>query len=273
MKYYVVDAFAEKVFEGNPAGICVLDQWLPDKLMQDIAAENNLSETAFTVKYADGYHLRWFTPGGEIDLCGHATLATAYILFRFYESETDKITFQTKSGKLTVTRVNHLLEMDFPAYELSEVTVTDEMVDAIGVRPMEAWQGRDLVCVLESEKQVYDVNPNPAKLLHLDGLLLHVTAKGTKYDCVSRSFAPKMGVDEDPVCGSGHCHIIPLWADQQKKKKLIARQASKRGGTLYCEQYGNRIKIAGNAVLYSKAELFVENRFLTFPAGYSSCST
>lgn len=259
MQYYVVDAFAEKVFEGNPAGICILDQWLSDKLMQDIANENNLSETAFTVKSTDGYHLRWFTPGGEIDLCGHATLATAYILFRFYEPKADKITFHTKSGNLAVTCINNLLEMDFPAYKLSKITVTDEMEDAIGVRPTEAWKGRDLVCILESEEQVYDVNPNQAKLLHLDGLLLHVTAKGTKYDCVSRTFAPKMGVDEDPVCGSGHCHIIPLWADQQKKKKLIARQASKRGGTLYCEHYGNRIKIAGKAVLYSKAELFVKN--------------
>lgn len=259
MKYYVVDAFAEKVFEGNPAGICVLDQWLPEQLMQDITNENNLAETAFTVKEADGYHLRWFTPGGEIDLCGHATLATAYLLMRFFEPETDKITFQTKSGQLEVVKTNDLLEMDFPAYSLTQVDVTKEIEAAIGVRPVEVWKGRDLVCVLENEEQIYAVQPNYGKIQALDGLLLHVTAKGKKYDCISRTFAPKMGVAEDAVCGSGHCHIIPLWADKLKKEVLVARQASKRGGTLYCRRQGGRIKMAGKAVLYSEAELFVDD--------------
>lgn len=259
MKYYVVDAFAEKVFEGNPAGICVLDKWLPDQLMQDITNENNLAETAFTVKEANGYHLRWFTPGGEIDLCGHATLATAYLLMRFFEPKTDKITFQTKSGQLEVVKANDLLEMDFPAYSLTQVDVTKEIEDAIGVRPVEVWKGRDLVCVLENEDQVCSVQPNQAKIQNLDGLLLHVTAKGKKYDCISRTFAPKMGVAEDAVCGSGHCHIIPLWADKEKKETLVARQASKRGGTLYCRRQGDRIKMAGKAALYSEAELFVDD--------------
>ena len=259
MKYYVVDAFAEKIFEGNPAGICVLDKWLPEQLMQDITNENNLAETAFTVKEADGYHLRWFTPGGEIDLCGHATLATAYLLMRFFEPESDKITFQTKSGQLEVVKANDLLEMDFPAYSLTQVDVTKEIEDAIGVRPVEVWKGRDLVCVLENEEQVYAVQPNQAKIQALDGLLLHVTAKGKKYDCISRTFAPKMGVAEDAVCGSGHCHIIPLWADKEKKETFVARQASKRGGTLYCRKQGDRIKMAGKAALYSEAELFVDD--------------
>lgn len=259
MKYYVVDAFAEKVFEGNPAGVCVLDKWLPDQLMQDITNENNLAETAFTVKEANGYHLRWFTPGGEIDLCGHATLATAYLLMRFFEPKTDKITFQTKSGQLEVVKINDLLEMDFPAYSLTHVDITKEIEDAIGVRPVEVWKGRDLVCVLENEEQVHAVQPNQAKIQALDGLLLHVTAKGKKYDCISRTFAPKMGVAEDAVCGSGHCHIIPLWADKEKKETLVARQASKRGGTLYCRRQGDRIKMAGKAVLYSEAELFVDD--------------
>lgn len=259
MKYYVVDAFAEKVFEGNPAGVCVLDQWLPDQLMQDITNENNLAETAFTVKEANGYHLRWFTPGGEIDLCGHATLAAAYLLMRFFELETDKITFQTKSGQLEVVKANGLLEMDFPAYSLTQVDVTKEIEDAIGVRPLEAWKGRDLVCVLGDEQQVYAVQPDQAKIQALDGLLLHVTAKGKKYDCISRTFAPKMGVAEDAVCGSGHCHIIPLWADKEEKETFVARQASKRGGTLYCRKQGDRIKMAGKAVLYSQAELFVND--------------
>lgn len=259
MKCYIADAFAEKVFEGNPAGICVLKKWIPDHLMQNIAGENNLSETAFTVKEADGYHLRWFTPGGEINLCGHATLATAYILFRFYEPDADKITFQTKSGPLEVLRDGDLLEMDFPAYSLSRTEITKEIEDAVGVRPLEAWMGRDLVCVLENEEQIYQVQPNLDKVKKLDGLLLHVTAKGNAYDCVSRTFAPKMGVAEDPVCGSGHCHIIPLWADKTGKNVLIARQASKRGGTLYCRKNGGRIKLAGKAALYSESELLIDD--------------
>lgn len=259
MKYYVVDAFTEKIFEGNPAGICVLDKWLPDQLMQDITNENNLAETAFTVREANGYHLRWFTPGGEIDLCGHATLATAYLLMRFFEPGTDKITFQTKSGQLEVVKADDLLEMDFPTYSLTQVDVTKEIEDAIGVSPVEVWKGRDLVCVLENEEQIYAVQPNQAKIQALDGLLLHITAKGKKYDCISRTFAPKMGVAEDAVCGSGHCHIIPLWADKEKKETFVARQASKRGGTLYCRKQGDRIKMAGKAALYSEAELFVDD--------------
>lgn len=259
MNYFVVDAFAEKLFEGNPAGICVLDKWPSNELMQAIACENNLSETAFTVKEKDIYHLRWFTPGGEIDLCGHATLATAYTLLRFYEKQADKINFQTKSGQLEVVRHDNLYEMDFPAYKLTKVEVTDEMTEAIGVRPVEAWLGRDLVCVLANEAQIYAAKPNQAKIRDLDGLLLHITAQGQKYDCVSRSFAPKLSVAEDPVCGSGHCHIIPLWARKLDKDKLIARQASKRGGTLYCQSLNNRLKLAGSAILYAKSELQIAN--------------
>ena len=159
--------------------------------------------------YKRQYHLRWFTPGGEIDLCGHATLATAYLLMRFFEPESDKITFQTKSGQLEVVKANDLLEMDFPAYSLTQVDVTKEIEAAIGVRPVEVWKGRDLVCVLENEEQIYAVQPNQAKVQALDGLLLHVTAKGKKYDCISRTFAPKMGVAEDAVCGSCLLYTSP----------------------------------------------------------------
>lgn len=258
MRYYVVDAFAERVFEGNPAGVCVLDKWLPDWLMQAVANENNLAETAFAVKAEAVYHLRWFTPGGEIDLCGHATLATAYVLLRFFEPEADRVVFQTKSGTLEVVRSGERLEMDFPAYPLTRVEVTDAMAEAIGVRPAEAWMGRDLVCVLEDEAQVRALRPDQEKVRALDGLLLHVTAKGDAYDCVSRTFAPKMGVAEDAVCGSGHCHIIPLWAQKEGKVVFTAYQASQRGGTLYCRKRGDRVKLAGNAVLYSEAELFID---------------
>lgn len=258
MKCYHVDAFAEKVFEGNPAAVCVLDKYPSDALMQKIAGENNLSETAFAVKEGAGYHLRWFTPGGEIDLCGHATLGTAYVLFRFFEKDADSITFQTLSGALTVLKKGELLEMDFPAYELKQIPVTPAMEDAFGVKITEAWMGRDLLCVTENADAIPTLTPDQTKLMALDGLLQHITARGKEYDSVSRTFAPKLAVAEDPVCGSGHCHIVPLWAQKLGKEKLVVRQASKRGGTLYCEMHGDRLSLAGTAVLYSIADLYVE---------------
>ena len=258
MKCYHVDAFAEKVFEGNPAAVCVLDKYPSDELMLKIAIENNLSETAFAVKEGENYHLRWFTPGGEIDLCGHATLGTAFTLFTFFEKEATSITFNTMSGPLTVVRKGDLLEMDFPAYELKEVPVTPAMEDAFGVKITEAWLGRDLLCVTEDAEAVPGLNPDQAKLAELDGLLQHITAKGDKYDSVSRTFAPKLAVAEDPVCGSGHCHIVPLWAQKLGKNNIVARQVSPRGGTLYCEMQGDRLTMAGSAMLYSIADLNVE---------------
>lgn len=258
MKQYVVDAFTDKVFSGNPAAVCVMDKWLPDELMMSITIENNLSETAFCVKEGANYHLRWFTPGGEIDLCGHATLATAYTLFRFYEPELTELHFDTLSGKLIVVKNGELLEMDFPAYELAPVDVTDAMVDAIGARPRAAYMGRDLLCVMDSAEQVINAAPDQSKVMQLDGLLLHLTARGADYDCVSRSFAPKCNVAEDPVCGSGHCHIIPYWANTLGKNELVAYQASRRGGVLYTRVEGDRIVLAGKAALYSEAEIHVD---------------
>ena len=258
LEQYIVDAFTDHVFAGNPAAVCVLKAHLSDKLMQDIAIENNLSETAFTVKTGDNrYGLRWFTPGGEIDLCGHATLGTAYVLMNFIDSSASSITFETQSGCLTVNRRGEMYEMDFPAYTLQQVPVTDEMEQAIGYRPVEAWLSRDLVCVLENEEQVKLATPNKDKMMALDGLLLNITAGGSKFDCVTRSFAPKLNVFEDPVCGSGHCHVIPLWAHKLKKNTLTALQASKRGGILYCTMQNNRVILAGKAKLYSKATIFV----------------
>lgn len=258
MKYYVVDAFAEEIFEGNPAGVIVLDKWLPEELMLKIAMENNLSETAFTVKENTKYHLRWFTPGGEIDLCGHATLATAYVLMKFIEIKTNQIDFHTKSGTLTVSKKNDLYEMDMPAYKLKSTPITKAITQAIGVQPVEAWMGRDLVCVLEDEQQIYNAKPDELKLKELNGLLLHITAKGTAFDCITRSFGPKLNITEDPVCGSGHCHVVPLWAAKLGKSDIIARQASKRGGTLYCKDLGEKVLIAGKAALYSVADLCIE---------------
>lgn len=258
MKCYHVDAFAEKTFEGNPAAVCVLDKYPSDELMLKIAIENNLSETAFAVKEGENYHLRWFTPGGEIDLCGHATLGTSYVLFSFFEKEATSITFNTMSGPLTVVKKGDLLEMDFPAYELKEVPVTDQMEEIFGVRPVEAWLGRDLLCVFEKEADVVNMAPDHGRITELDGLLQHVTAKGTNYDSVSRSFCSKLAITEDPVCGSGHCHIVPFWAQKLGKNQIIARQASKRGGTLHCNLNSDRVTLAGSAVLYSIADLYVE---------------
>ena len=258
MKQYVVDAFTDSVFHGNQAAVCVLDKWPSEELMMSITRENNFSETAFTVKEGEKYHLRWFTPGGEIDLCGHATLGTAYVLFRFYEQAADKVVFTTLSGDLIVTKNGELLEMEFPAYELKPVEVTDAMEEALGVRPNAAYIARDLLCVLNDETQVRALTPDQEKLKALPGLLQHVTARGENEDCVSRSFAPKLAVAEDPVCGSGHCHIIPYWADALGKDEMVAYQASKRGGTLYCRRDGSKIFMAGKAALYSVDELFVD---------------
>lgn len=260
MKCYVVDAFTDTVFKGNPAAVCLLDQWLPDDLMQNIAGENNLSETAFIVRRDIIYELRWFTPGGEIGLCGHATLAAAYVLMRFIVRDLNQISFQTKSGELTVRKKGRQYELNLPSFPLSPVPVTEAMAEAIGFMPDEAWLGRDLVCVMEREEYVRKAAPNMEYIKQLPGLLLHITAEGKMFDCVTRSFAPKLKVSEDPVCGSEHCHVIPLWAEKLKKQDFRALQASERSGILYCRFSGDRVLIAGEAALYSIADLYVQER-------------
>ncbi|MED4817806.1 PhzF family phenazine biosynthesis protein [Bacillus atrophaeus] len=256
MKYYVVDAFAENLFEGNPAGVCIMKEWIPDELMQQIAAENNLSETAFAVKEGESYRLRWFTPADEIDLCGHATLATAYVIANFYESNVEEIKFQTISGELVVVKKGELYEMDFPSRMPKEISLTEEMVEALGIKPVEVHLGRDLMFVLEKEEDVLNASPDFSKLKELpDGLGVLITARSEKYDFVSRAFFPKLNVNEDPVCGSAHCNFIPYWAKNLSKNEMVARQLSKRGGKLYCKFEGDRVKISGSAVLYSIADL------------------
>lgn len=257
MKQYIVDAFTDRIFHGNQAAVCVLEEWLPEDLMMDITRENNFSETAFTVKEGEKWHLRWFTPGGEIDLCGHATLGTAFVLLNFYETNAQQVVFTTLSGDLVVTRRGELFEMEFPAYELKRVDVTAAMEEALGASVKEAYLARDLLCVLEDEQTVRELQPDLEKVRQIDGLLIHVTARGKDEDCVSRSFAPKLSVAEDPVCGSGHCHIIPYWADLLGKDELVAYQASRRGGTLYCRREGSKIFMAGKAALYAIDELFI----------------
>lgn len=257
MKQYIVDAFTDEIFHGNQAAVCIMDQWLPEKMMMNITRENNFSETAFAVREGGKYHLRWFTPGGEIDLCGHATLACAYVLFRFYIPGKDEVIFSTLSGDLIVRKREELLEMEFPAYRLKKVPVTEAMIDAIGAVPSEAYIGRDLLCVFDDGDIIRSLEPDMEKLLELDGLLLQVTAPGRDTDCVSRSFAPKLNVEEDPVCGSGHCHIIPYWAKRLGKENIVAYQASERGGTLYCRMSGDRVILAGKAALFSECELYI----------------
>lgn len=257
MRQYVVDAFTDKLFAGNPAAVCVMDQWISDELMTKIALENNFSETAFIVKEGAKYHLRWFTLAGEINLCGHATMASSFVIFNFFEKDSTEITFSTLSGDLIIHRKGDLFEMDFPAFALKEVPVSEEIVSAIGARPQKAYLGEDLLCVFEKEETVRQVHPDMDKVKALDGLLLHITAPGTDFDCVSRTFAPKCNMQEDPVCGRGHCHIVPYWTGALQKDQVIAYQASSRGGTLYCRIEKDRVILAGKAALYSIGELFV----------------
>ena len=257
MKQYIVDAFADKVFCGNQAAVCVLDSWISDSLMQNIAKENNFSETAFTVKEGDKYHLRWFTPAAEIDFCGHATLGTAFVLFNFYEKDADKITFKTQIGELTVEKQGGLFNMNFPAYRCNKIEVSDKMEEALGVRPKEAYIDRDLLLVLENAEQVRALSPNQNKLKELKGLCIVVTAPSDspEYDCVSRVFCPELGLMEDPVTGSSHCMIAPYWRDRLGKEKLVCFHASERTGVLYAERKGERIILSGKAVLYSEGNI------------------
>lgn len=256
MKQFIVDAFTDKVFGGNPAAVCILNEWVPEETMLNIAKENNLSETAFAVKEDnDKYHLRWFTPKVEVNLCGHATLAAGYVILEHYDINIPSVTFKTLSGDLIVKQNGNLYEMDFPAYKFKRVEVTDDMEEALGVRPIEAVLSRDLLMLLESESDVKNLKPNLDKLNKLEGLTQSVTAKGKDFDCVSRVFAPKVAVNEDPVTGSTHCLITPYWAEKLGKNKLTALQASERSGILYCELVGERVKISGRAALYSVSEI------------------
>lgn len=259
MKQYIVDAFTGKPFAGNPAAVCVMDSWPADEAMMRLAMENNLSETAFIVKEPQGYHLRWFTPGTEVELCGHATLASAYVILNHCEPGATDVTFTTLSGELLVHRNREFYEMDFPTYELAEIPITDAMEAAFGARPVKAVLGLDLVCVFDSEKTVREMTPNQELLLGIEGRIQNATALGAETDCVSRSFAPKLSIAEDPVCGSAHCQIADYWARELGKSEIYAYQASKRGGYLRCVVQGNgRITISGEATLVAISDIVAE---------------
>jgi predicted PhzF superfamily epimerase YddE/YHI9 len=254
---FQVDAFTSKPFGGNPAAVVPLDAWLPDETMQSIALENNLSETAFFVREGDVYGLRWFTPTFEIDLCGHATLASAFVIFDVLGSDENVLRFQTKSGELTVERVGERLVMDFPSRPPVACELPTGLFEAIGKEPIEVLRSRDYFLVYETEQDILDIRPNFSKLAEIPTHAVIVTAKGESSEFVSRFFAPEAGIDEDPVTGSAHCNLIPYWAEKLGKTELFARQVSARGGELYCELAGGRVKIGGHAMLYMKGEIYV----------------
>lgn len=257
---YQIDAFTSKPFGGNPAAIVPLETWLPTETMQAIAMENNLSETAFFIRNGDIYDLRWFTPTFEIDLCGHATLASAYVIFEVLGSTEKVIRFQTaKSGRLTVERQGDRLVLDFPSRPATPCDVPAGLIDAIGRKPKEVLRSRDYMLVYDSEADVRAIKPDFAEILKIPTHAVIVTAPGDNCDFVSRFFAPEVGVFEDPVTGSAHCTLIPYWAGRLRKNELFARQVSARGGELYCELRDDRVRIGGNATLYLNGEIYVDS--------------
>ncbi len=258
---FQVDAFTSEIFGGNPAAVVPLDTWLADETMRQIAAENNLAETAFFVNEGEYYHIRWFTPVVEVDLCGHATLASAHVIFNELKLADEFIPFYSnRSGKLSVTKNDELLLLDFPAYPMTEIEQLDVIADALGVVPVKVWetQGNMVILKLQSETQVRELAPNLTALAELPYDEVIVTAKGDTCDFASRMFAPKIGIPEDPVTGAIHCSLIPYWADELGKNEMFARQVSARGGELFCELAGDRVKIGGNAILYLKGEIYVD---------------
>lgn len=257
IKQYQVDAFASHVFEGNPAAVCPLDCWLDDGLLQSIAAENNLSETAFFVPSAKGYELRWFTPVCEVDLCGHATLATAHVIFHELGYTRQRITFETRSGELFVERGGMNLRMNFPACPAVTCKPSELLTKGLGQHPIEVLAADDYMAVFENEETVRAIIPDQALLAQLDLRGVIITAPGIEVDFVSRFFAPKVGIPEDPVTGSAHCTLAPYWANKLGKTVLNARQISRRGGNLTCEINADRVMLFGNAVTFMEAEISV----------------
>jgi len=255
---FQVDAFTGTVFGGNPAAICVLGGWLDDALMQSIAAENNLSETAFLVQGETGYEIRWFTPRSEIDLAGHPTLASAYVVFEILEPGCTEVRFDTRhSGQLAVHKKGTLLEMDFPSRPAKPCPTPEALVEGLGVSPSEVLRSRDYLVVLGSEEEVRSVRPDFQLLENLDGFGIIITAPGEEVDFVSRFFAPGEGIPEDPVTGSAHATLIPYWSGRLGKRELHARQISARGGELFCAAKGDRVEIAGRAVLYLEGSVWL----------------
>jgi PhzF family phenazine biosynthesis protein len=245
-----VDAFTSRRLAGNPAAVVPLEAWLADDLMLAIAAENNLSETAFLVNEPAGWRIRWFTPGMEVELCGHATLASGHVLMNHLEPGRDSVTFASRSGPLTVTRAGGRLALDLPAYPSQRIDTPPLLVEALGATPLETWLGIKMMALFETEEQVVALAPDFGKVARIEAFGVIATAPGTRSDFASRYFVPQAGVDEDPVTGAAHCQLTPFWAKRLGRPKLHARQVSKRGGELWCEDRGDRVTLEGEAVDY-----------------------
>lgn len=258
--YFHVDAFASGLFSGNPAGVCVLADWLPDTTLQAIAAENSLAETAFLVHRAVAYDLRWFTPTLEVDLCGHATLASAHVLFTHFGLLGSSVRFQTQSGLLGVARDGDKLTLDFPAWPAKKCEAPRGLIEGLGATPSYVAKNRDFLAVFDSEDAVRRLRPDMILLEKLDALGVIATAPGATCDFVSRFFAPRAGIPEDPVTGSAHCTLTSYWAERLGRNKLQARQISQRGGELECTLSGDRVQIAGRAVTYLTGFLQMPDR-------------
>ena len=259
---YQIDAFASALFRGNPAAVCPLERWLPDNVLQAIAAENNLAETAYYVPENGLYRLRWFTPAVEVELCGHATVATACVILDIRKERTgSRVAFETMSGELAVERTSQdgrpLYALDFPAKPPKACSVDPKLSSALGAKPSETLAGHGYFCVFSSEEEVRNLRPNMDGLASLDRPMLIATAPGEDCDFVSRFFAPAKGIPEDPVTGSAHTSLIPYWSERLGKKSMFARQISARGGELWCEDLGERVRIAGRAVPYLEGRIQV----------------
>ncbi len=254
---YQVDAFTSRVFAGNPAAVCPLESWLEDGVLQSIAAENNLSETAFFVRHGNRFDLRWFTPAVEVDLCGHATLASAFVILNELDPALGAAVFDTRSGELIVRRDGNLLSMDFPARPPAACEIPPLLVEALGRRPVATLASRDLLALFETEEDVRSLRPNMDLLAQVDTFAVIVSAPGQESDFVSRFFAPRGGVAEDPVTGSAHCTLVPYWSKRLGKTNLYARQVSTRGGELWCEDHGARVSLKGRAVKFMTGEIII----------------
>ncbi len=259
MKYYVVDAFASKLFEGSPTGVCILNKWPSDDILLKIAEENALPETAFCVKSVNDYQIRWFAPNAEVDLCGHATLAAAFVISHYFDKDASLIIFHSMSGTLKVTCKGDIFELELPIRIPVPTQSFPELIESLGgAVPNEVYVSRDYFLVYDSADTVLNIKPDFAKMATLDfGDGVIITAKGTDTDFVTRAFFPKLLTNEDPVCGSAHCNLIPYWAKRLGKNEMISRQLSKRGATIFCRKEIDSVKVAGQVVLYSEADLYV----------------
>ena len=254
---YQIDAFAKNTFEGNPAAVCPLKEWLSDETMQKIAAENNLSETAFFIKENNTFHIRWFTPVNEVDMCGHATLASAYVIFECLNYKKKEIIFDSKSGILKVSKENGRYKMDFPAQKIEKYKVLDVILKAFDLKPIECYKSMDYILVFKNEKDILNIKPDFELLKLLDKRGVIITAKSKKYDFVTRFFAPKLGINEDPVTGSAFTQLIPYWSKILNKNILNAKQLSQRGGEVFCCLKNDRVEISGYAAKYMEGSIYI----------------